>query len=124
MNPLIIYAKGNTIPGINLDKVNGIFEISGWSHPEDAVSFYAPVFDWLNKYAANPNEEMTFNFHLQYLNSSSVKQIVKLIFLLESMSKEKKVIVHWHHDLDDTDMLFMGKKFEQMSTLSFEFIAH
>jgi hypothetical protein len=124
MNPLIIEGKDNITPRVMLDNEKGTFEISGWSHPEDAIKCYAPVFDWLNKYAENPNEEMIFNFRFQYFNSSSTRQIFKLISLLENIYKGNKVKIHWHYDSADTDMLSEGERFSTMSTIVFEFISH
>ena len=124
MNPFIIQAKDNTTPGVTLDSVKGIFDISGWSHPEDAIAFYAPVFEWLNRYAESPAKEMVFNFRFEYFNTSSSKQIFRLISLLEEIAKKCKVKVQWHHDADDSDMLSAGERFAKMSTLPFEYISH
>ena len=68
MNPLIIPAEDDTTPSVRLDSVKNTFEISGWSHPEDAISFYAPVFEWLEVYVRSPNEKTDFHFNLQYYN--------------------------------------------------------
>ena len=124
MNPLIIEAKDNTIPAIILDNEKGIFQISGWSHPEDATKFYTPVFEWMNRYAENPNVEMIFNFQFQYFNTSSSKQIFKLISLLEDIAQKSKIKIHWHYSSDDTDMLSAGERFSKMSTIEFKFISH
>ena len=40
MTPLVIEPQDDTTPGVILDSQKGIFEIRGWSHPEDAISFY------------------------------------------------------------------------------------
>ena len=65
MNPLIIEPEDDTVPAITLDNEKGVFEITGSSRPEDATKFYAPVFDWLNKYAEQPNAVMDFDFYFQ-----------------------------------------------------------
>lgn len=122
MNPLIIEAEGDTTPAVTLDKAKGVFEVSGWSHPEDAINFYAPVFSWMNQYAEGPNPATAFNFHFQYYNTASAKQIFRLISLLEEVGKKSKVKVNWIYDSEDTDMLSSGERFSKMSTVPFEFI--
>lgn len=122
MNTLIIEAEGDTTPAVNLDQAKGAFEISGWSHPEDAIGFYAPVFDWMGKYAQSPNPETVFNFHFQYYNTASAKQIFRLISLLEEVAKKSKTKIKWIYDSEDTDMLSSGERFSKMSTVPFEFL--
>jgi hypothetical protein len=123
MDSLIIQANGDITPAVKLDRTKGIFEIAGWCHPEDAIAFYAPVFEWLKQYAANPNKEMVFHFNFQYYNTASAKQIFRLISLLEEIAKKSSTKIKWHHESDDTDMLISGERFSKMSTIPFEFIA-
>lgn len=122
MDPLVIEAEGDKTPAVTLDKAKGVFEISGWSYPEDAINFYAPVFSWMDRYAESPNAETTFNFHFQYYNTSSAKQIFRLISLLEEVGKKSRTKVKWIYDNDDTDMLSSGEKLSKMSTVPFEFL--
>ena len=122
MNSLIIEGEDDTIPAIILDNEKGIFEITGSSHPEDAIKFYTPVFDWLTKYAEHPNTAMNFDFYFQYFNSSSSKQIFKLISILENIANKSKVKIRWQYDREDTDMLSSGERFAKMSTIPFEFL--
>ncbi|MEK6615917.1 MAG: DUF1987 domain-containing protein [Bacteroidota bacterium] len=124
MTSLIIGAKDDITPGVTLDSTKGVFEITGWSHPEDAIAFYSPVFQWLNEYEKNPNASTDFHFRFQYFNTSSAKQIFRLISLLEDVAKKSKAKIHWHHDNEDTDMLASGERFSKMSTVPFEFISH
>ena len=123
MTPLAIEPQDDTTPGVTLDSQKGNFEINGWSHPEDAISFYAPVLDWINKYALTPNSGTNFHFKFQYYNTASAKQIFRIISALEDVAKKSKVIIHWHHDKEDTDMLASGERFSKMTTVPFEFIA-
>ena|ERR1039457_305205 len=124
MNPLIIEAHENITPAVTFDIEKGIFEISGWSHPEDAMHFYAPIFEWMNKYAETPNAETVFHFRFQYFNTSSSKQVFRLISLLEEIAKKSSTKIQWHYDQEDTDMLASGERYLKMSTLPFEFIPH
>jgi len=122
MNTLIIEAKDNITPAVTFDSAKNIFEITGWSHPEDAIAFYAPVFEWMNKYAESPNAETVFHFRFQYFNTASAKQIFRFISLLEEIAKKSNVKIHWQYDSEDTDMLASGERFSKMSTIPFEFV--
>ena len=124
MTPLAIEPQDDTTPGVTLDQQKGIFEIIGWSHPEDAISFYTPVLDWINKYATAPNSGTNFHFRFQYYNTASAKQIFRIISALEEVAKKSKTKIHWHHDAEDTDMFASGERFAKMSTVPFEFVSN
>ena len=72
-------------PGIIFDSPKNIFEISGRSLPENTKEFYAPVMQWLSEYVKKPNKETLFTFKLDYLNSSSTRKIIEMIFLLQNI---------------------------------------
>ena len=124
MTPIAIEPQDDTTPGVTLDQQKGIFEIIGWSHPEDAISFYTPVLDWINKYAVTPNSGTNFHFRFQYYNTASAKQIFRIISALEEVAKKSKTKILWHHDAEDTDMLASGERFAKMSTVPFEFVSN
>ena len=124
MIPLVIHSQEDITPGVTLDSINGVFEIIGWSHPEDAIAFYSPVFEWLNQYEKSPNAQTEFHFRFQYYNTASAKQIFRLISLLEDVAQKSKVKIHWHYDSEDTDMLSSGERFSKMSTVPFEFVSN
>ncbi len=122
MNALYMEADGDTTPAVSLDNSKNIFEIKGWSHPEDATAFYAPVLAWLSAYLKSPNQQMEFHFNFQYYNTASAKQIFRIISLLEEISTKSKTVIHWHHDAEDEDMLSSGDRFSKMSTVPFKFV--
>lgn len=124
MTALVIEPQDDVTPGITFDHLKGVFEIKGWSHPEDAISCYAPVLEWLNKYAITPNSGTNFHFKLQYYNTASAKQIFRVISALEEVAKKSNVKIYWHHDAEDTDMLSSGERFSKMSTIPFEFVSN
>lgn len=124
MNPLVIEAEDDITPAVNLDNAKGIFEIKGWSHPEDAIAFYTPVLNWLNEYGKAPNSQTEFHYKFQYYNTASAKQIFRIVSALEEVSKKSKVIIHWHYDEEDTDMHAAGERFSKMSTVPFKFVVN
>jgi hypothetical protein len=107
-------------PEVILDRSSSRFEISNRSLPEDAASFYAPVLEWMMNYAKSPLESTPFTFRLEYFNTSSAKQLFKILNVLEQVSKEKSVKVRWCYDKGDKDMLASGERYARLCKLDFE----
>ena len=105
-------------PAVFLDKGNGIFEISGRSLPEDTVTFFEPVMDWVKAYARQPNSSTDFVFKLDYFNTASSKLILDLISLLKEI-KGAKII--WYYQEDDEEILDAGEEFSEQVDIPFEF---
>jgi hypothetical protein len=124
MEPLIIEGTKNT-PEIKFDIKTGKFSIIGNSIPEDVLSFYTPIFRWLEDYISNPCPLTDLSIKLSYFNSASSKTLLDILNMLEAVNDTSaKVFVKWHyHDLDE-DMLQTGKEFESMLSIPFEFIAY
>lgn len=116
----LIIEKTEDTPGIILDPSNGKFEISDRSLPENANGFYAPVFEWLDKYSENPDSNVTFVFSLEYFNTASAKQIAKVLLLLEKLSKKTKVLIVWKYRAEDTDMQSSGIRYSKLLDVEFE----
>jgi len=110
-------------PKIEFDSENKVFEISGRSLPENAIGFYEPLLQWLDQYSTNPVDVTIVNFKLEYFNTSSAKQLAKILLLLEKMSvKGHKVVINWHYQKEDTDMYASGNRFSKLISLNFSFI--
>ncbi|MCG8702275.1 MAG: DUF1987 domain-containing protein [Bacteroidales bacterium] len=115
----------NDTPKVLLDPENDIFEISGRSLPEDVVSFYQPVLDWINNYMQEPLEYTDFVFKYTYFNTATSKLILDILFRLEEINKAgHKVMVTWFYEEDDEDMLDQGEEFKENVELPFEIISY
>lgn len=124
MNPLDIKATNDT-PRILFDPENDIFEITGRSLPEDVVTFYQPVLEWLDEYSHHPNEKTEFIFKLIYFNTATSKLIQDILSKLEQIyQKGYDVKVIWFHEKDDEDMKELGEEFMEYVELPFEIIAY
>lgn len=124
MEPLHI-KEGQSTPNVSLNNKTGKLEFTGNSLPEDAVGFYAPVFNWIEDYVKLPAPETEVNIRLSYFNSSSSKAILDMLTMLESIAiSGQKIEVIWHYlDLDE-DMLSTGKEFEAMLKIPFSFLTY
>ena len=86
----------NKTPTIRSDARQGVVEIKGRSHPEDTVTFYKPLLNWVDEYSKNPVEKTTVHINLEHFNTSSSKCILDFLNKLESIrlknkEREKKV---------------------------------
>lgn len=121
MESLYIKATNET-PEVSLNAETGRFCISGISLPESPIAFYKPVLDWLTIYLDVPKEETVFDFKMKHFNSSSSKQLIKLLFILECISNSKKVIVNWHYRKNDAALTAFGTEYAKVLKLNFNMI--
>lgn len=128
MRKLVINQTSSS-PKVILDPERKIFEISGESRPADVGEFYGEIMEWLKDYShhlvSNKDESdpVIFNFDLEYFNSSSARYLLDFCKQIAHVqSKGKDVMVKWHYEDDDMDMLEVGREMSRMAKLPFEFI--
>ncbi|TAE69895.1 MAG: DUF1987 domain-containing protein [Bacteroidetes bacterium] len=122
MENIIMEGTGRT-PAIKLDAENGFVEISGRSIPENSISFYKPVFDWLDEYSnqAKPLTEVVFN--LEYFNTSSSKCILDILRKLEQLPENgNPIAVKWYYEDGDEDMEESGNDFKSLINIDIELV--
>jgi hypothetical protein len=105
-------------PAVTLDKTNAIFEISGRSLPEDTVTFYKPIMEWVDAYSLEPNPSTDFSFKLDYFNTASSKLILDL---LNKLRKINGMRIVWYSRDDDEEILEAGKEFLEQVDVPFDF---
>ncbi len=87
------------IPTVNFNADNGVCEIIGESYLEDTVSFFAPLFEWIREFLDTQEKRLTFNFKLEYYNTSSSKCIVDILALLKNhQDLGKDIVVNWYYN--------------------------
>ncbi len=107
--------------GVFLDAETGAFTIEGRSLPENAFAFYTPVIDWLSEYIKNPNNGTHLLLSIEYLNSGSLKQIFRIIYIMEDLmeiSHEPKIT--WRYKKNDLLMLEKGMEFKQFLEIAID----
>lgn len=108
-------------PNVILDAKNGVFEFSGRSLPEDVLSFYAPVLQWIEEYIQTPNPSSDVIFRLDYFNTASSKIILDILIYFEHLSKEgHEVLVKWFYHADDEDMAEAGEEYFEIVDIPYE----
>ena len=114
-----------TTPEVVFDKKAGIFKITGRSFPEDSLSFYKPLLNWLMEYSEDANDPTTLEIHLEYFNSGSLKQVFKLLYVIEDimeLGKDAKVV--WHYKKNDELMLQKGQEFQKFLEVPVDLVEH
>jgi hypothetical protein len=121
MEALYLEATDET-PGVKLDKEKSIFEFNGKSLPEDVVSFYNPIMDWLDEYADQLNNVTEVKFRLDYFNTASSKMILDILLKLEEFQDTgKEVRIKWYYAEDDEDMEEAGAEYAEIVDIPFEY---
>lgn len=113
LEKLIIKGTRET-PNIELDHSTGIFMLAGRSLPENAFEFYGPVVEWIKEYSQNPLQDTHFILAIEYLNSGSLKQIFRILYMLEDLVELGNAAkITWKYNAGDELMLEKGKEFKQ-----------
>lgn len=99
----------------------GKVSVKGKSLTEDPIAFYTPVLEWLSKLNV---EKITLDLSLDYMNTASSKQIFTLIELAKKNKARKELVVNWYYEANDEDAIDIGKEFESLLEIPFNFIVH
>ncbi|MCS6821153.1 MAG: DUF1987 domain-containing protein [Microscillaceae bacterium] len=122
MENIVLEGTGRT-PYVNLDFDKGRIELAGRSIPENSITFYKPIFDWVDKYLENPKPLTQVIFNLEYFNTSSSKCILDLLRKLERLPENgHQISVKWYFDEGDEDMEESGNDFKSLINLDIELI--
>ena len=115
--------RATTTPQVAFNGDTGELLIEGVSRPEDVLSFYKPVFEWIDEYVKNPCKETVLIFRLKYHNSASAKIVCRIINQFDPLYKSgKKVQVKWFYADSDDDILESGEDYKSLTDVPFELI--
>jgi hypothetical protein len=103
---------------------NGNLEISGKSIPDAEIDFWTPIRRWFNTYIENPAKTTNFRLQIDYLNTSSSKEILQMLYRLNELNDRGfDATVYWTYQESDIDMLEVGRDYEHMVKVPFVFSA-
>lgn len=112
-------------PKIEFNIDENVFKIEGRSLPENASDFYISVIDWLAEYNKSPrNKSLVFDFRIDYFNTSSAKEITKILLILQDVNRQVKVKIRWFYFKEDIDLKKSGELFNRLIKLDFEIIPY
>jgi len=122
MENLMIEGTPKT-PTIKFDPESGKLLIKGRSIPENSIEFYKPLVEALESYSANPKDQTNVDIVLEYFNTSSSKCILDVFKKLEKINGEKEgVLINWHYEEDDEDMLEAGEDYQAIINIPFKMV--
>ncbi len=122
MENLVIEGTPKT-PTIKFQPEEGKLLIQGRSIPENSIEFYKPLVDSLESYAGNPKDTTNVDIVLEYFNTSSSKCILDVFKKLEKINADKTgVIINWHYEEDDEDMLEAGEDYQAIINIPFKMV--
>lgn len=104
-------------PRVELNPEGKIF-IKGRSLIEDPYAFYNPILDWVRNYSS---QSLDIEIMLEYLNTSSSKQLFNLLLQIQDNSAIQTAAVKWYYEYDDEDGFELGKEFESQMKIPFQF---
>lgn len=116
MESLVIEATKYS-PRVELNPTGSI-NIEGRSIVEDSVKFFDPILKWVKTCSA---ESLNVDIKLEYINTSSSKQLFNLFKLIKVNYSTSNVKVKWYYEEGDEDTLELGKEFESETNLPFDF---
>lgn len=123
----LILDQTSSSPRVVLDPDRNRYEISGESRPPDVSGFYSGILTWFDDYShhllrSEDNEPVVFNLDFNYFNSSSARYILDFCKKIADVrSKGKEILVKWHYEPDDIDMLETGREMSKMAKFPFDF---
>lgn len=122
MENIVLEGTGRT-PYVSFDAQAGKLEISGRSIPENSITFYKPLFDWVDNYVQSPKDNTIVIFNLEYFNTSSSKCILDLLRKLETLKDTNNATeIKWYFDEGDEDMEESGNDFKSLINLDIELV--
>jgi len=120
-----IFIKATDVsPSINFNAETGFLQIHGRSLPENSLTFYRPVLEWIEKYIESPNEETVFEFRMILLNTSSSKVFIDIFRKINELVdlKKSKVNVVWYFEEEDEDIEDIGMQYKEFCKADFKMI--
>jgi hypothetical protein len=122
MEKLILKETTKT-PSVNFDPERGFFEIKGKSIPENSISFYTPLLNYLEGYNAQPAGRTVLNVKFEFFNPSSSNRIHMLFKKFEKLYMcNREVLIRWFCESGDENMFDAGKDFKAILQVPFEII--
>jgi hypothetical protein len=121
----LIIPEGNYTPYISFDADTQVFEIAGESYSEYTLDFFEPVLRWLSTYLEQNREPVTFNFRMNYFNTSTSRRFFEILKILEDFYYKQNgfVQVNWYAKSNDLDMIESGEDYqEDFITLPFNIL--
>ena len=104
------YSAEDRTPYVFFDGDRGVLTMRGRCIPEDAPGFFSELNELVDKYQTDPQEILEATFDLEYFNTASAKELMRLFYKFKNFPSH----VIWCHEKGDNDMIDVGKDFEDI----------
>lgn len=96
-------------PVVNIDDKSELITISGRSIDMNSNQFWKSMTTYMEDYMKTIKSELSIRFQMEYINSSSVEQLLDFLRLSKALiNHEDKLKIEWLYDREDEDMLELG----------------
>jgi len=116
--------RATSTPYILIDEEKNYMKFEGRSFHENVAEFYSDVNAWLDTYLVKDFGVFTFDFEMNYFNSSTSKLLHNMLTKMDNcVTGTKKVIVNWITTEDNDIIIECGEDFkEDFNKLEFNII--
>lgn len=114
-----IIEETNLGPEIKMDS-SGKITICGKAMMEDASLYFAACHAWIGEFIENMNGSLLVEIELSYFNSSSAKQLMKMLMVIDDSEIDGEVI--WVYPKENDVLLERGQELEIMLDLPFKYL--
>lgn len=115
-------APTENTPGVVLDP-EGFILIRGRSSKNNPLEFYKQIDSWIDEYIQNPPDITRMDVCLEYINDANSTAFRALIRKISKIRlKGKKLIINWHFEEDDEDILAEGEHLSLVFNIPINFI--
>ena len=119
MTDLFITASANS-PFVHFRKTGGM-EMSGKIILDQNAEFWSQLFSWIDDYKNILSSKTTVNLQIDYLNTSSLKELNKFLILITSLkSEDSELNIFWHYNESDIYMKEIGFELSKQSGFNFQ----
>lgn len=110
-------------PEVDFNPDTGVLKISGQSYPENAPGFYQDIFVWLKNYLTVANDKIIVDLNISYMNTSSTKCMMDIIYMIEDAAGEgADICINWHYSAKNRSMRECGEEFREELSIEFNLI--
>jgi hypothetical protein len=94
-----------TSPYIETDLKQGRLLLEGKSYMENPEKLYGQILEWLDNYFADARTKLDVDIKISYFNSSSSKNLFKLLkYIREKREQDFDIEVNWHFHEEDIEL--------------------
>jgi hypothetical protein len=123
MRDIVVNQSNRSLPDIHFNATSGNLSISGRCVTENALTLFTPLITWLDEFVANRPSSVTLDINLEYLNSSSVMWMAKIVRNVDALRAQgSSVSITWHYEEDDEDMMDTGLNIKDTFGIDMELI--